>query len=117
MATDYDEAKRSLGLLAQERMFRDGVRIYSLAKADEPPQMEFVSASERQFNTIHANDAAFFDEIAPVIAREPIEMIDPETRGLLASIGIHKGKPFAPDARMRDILVEAAAIGNGSAPV
>jgi len=100
---------------AAARMFREGVRIYPLSQADDPPQMEFVSASERQFNTVHANDAAFFDEIAPVIAGEPIEMIDPETRGLLASIGIHKDKPFAPDERMREILVEAAAIGNATA--
>ena len=29
----------------------------------------------------------------------------------LASIGIEKGKPFAPDARMKKILTDAAAIG------
>jgi hypothetical protein len=100
---------------AAARMFREGVRIYPLSEANDPPQMEFVSTSERQFNTVHANNVDYFDEIAPVIAREPVEMIDPETRGLLASIGIHKDKPFAPDERMREILVEAAAIGNATA--
>ena len=39
------------------------------------------------------------------------DAIDPETLGLLASIGIEKGKPFAPDARMKKILAEAAAVG------
>jgi hypothetical protein len=38
--------------------------------------------------------------------------MDPETLGLLASIGIEKGKPFKPDARMKKILTEAAAVGN-----
>ena len=35
--------------------------------------------------------------------------------GQLASIGIEKGKPFAPDARMKKILTEAAAVGNATA--
>jgi hypothetical protein len=35
--------------------------------------------------------------------------------GLLASIGIVHGKPFAPDERMRKILEEAADVGNATA--
>lgn len=42
-------------------------------------------------------------------------MLDPETRGLLASIGIVKGKPFNPDSRMKKLLSEAVAIGNAKA--
>ncbi|MGC1965367.1 MAG: DUF1214 domain-containing protein, partial [Candidatus Acidiferrales bacterium] len=37
-----------------------------------------------------------------------------ERLGLFASIGIEKGKPFAPDARMKKILTEAAAVGNAT---
>ena len=41
----------------------------------------------------------------------------PATRvlGLLASVGIVKGKPFEPDARIRRILEEAIAVGNAAA--
>ena len=42
-------------------------------------------------------------------------MIDAETRGLLASIGIEKGKKFAPDARMKKILADGVAIANATA--
>jgi hypothetical protein len=35
--------------------------------------------------------------------------------GFFASIGIEKGKPFAPDARMKKILTEAAAVGDATA--
>ena len=45
---------------------------------------------------------------------EPSEALDPERLGLFASIGIEKGKPFAPDARMKKILTEAAAVGNAT---
>src|SRR5690606_39726133 len=54
-------------------------------------------------------------DLAAVIEREPIDVIDPETRGLLASIGIRKDTPFAPDARMRSILADAAGVANGTA--
>ena len=69
----------------------------------------------KAFNTIHAMDFSFFEEVNEVVQEEPAEAIDPETLGLLASIGIVKGKPFAPDARMKQILTEAAAVGQATA--
>jgi hypothetical protein len=94
---------------------KGGLRIYPLAEAAAPPPMRFVDISGAAFNTIHANDASFFDEVVPVVQEEPLEATDPEIRGLLAAIGIQKGKPFAPDDRMRRILAEGAAVGNATA--
>lgn len=71
--------------------------------------------SGKAFNTIHANDFSFFEEINRVVQEEPNEAMDPETLGLLAAIGIEKGKQFAPDARMKKILTEAVAVGNATA--
>ncbi|PZV38532.1 DUF1254 domain-containing protein [Mesorhizobium kowhaii] len=95
--------------------FKGGLKIYPLAQAGNPPVMEFISASGKAFNTIHANNYEFYEELHTVIEREPVEMPDAELRGLFASIGIEKGKPFAPDARMKKILTDAVAIGNASA--
>lgn len=100
---------------AATAMFTEGVKIYPLSAEQHPPEMEFISFSGKSFNTIHANDETFYTELADVIAREPIEIIDPETRGLLASIGIHKDRRLEPDERMRAILADAAAVGNASA--
>ena len=94
---------------------KKGFRVYPLALASEPPAMHFVDISGKFFNTIHANDVSFFDEVAHVVEEEPLEATDPETRGLLAAIGIQKGKRFSPDARMQRILADAAAVGNGTA--
>jgi len=77
--------------------------------------MKFVNISGRAFNTIHASDFSFFEEVNHVVQEEPTEAMDADTLGLLASIGIQKGKPFAPDARMKKILSEAAAVGNATA--
>ena len=96
-------------------LFRTGLKVYPLAKADDPPAMEFINASNTAFNTVHANSFEFFEELHSVIEREPIAMLDPELRGLFASVGIQKGKPFAPDDRMKKILTDAVAVANGTA--
>ena len=95
---------------APTKNFHEGLRVYPLSQVDAPPATEFISLSGKEFNTIHANDVSFFDELDAVIQREPLGVIDPEIRGLLASIGITKGTPFAPDERMRGLLTEAAAV-------
>ena len=100
---------------APTRTFKEGLRVYPLAAADNPPVMEFVSGSGKSFNTVHANTAEFFNEVAEVIQREPVDLIDPELRGLASAIGLRKGRDFDPDPRMRDILEDAAAVGNATA--
>ena len=100
---------------APTKNFQDGLRVYPLSQAEAPPAMEFISLSGKEFNTIHANDVTFFDELDAVVQREPLAVIDDETRGLLASIGIIKGHPFAPDDRMRALLTDAVAVANGTA--
>lgn len=94
---------------------KDNMRIYPLAEKNNQPKMEFISGSGKAFNTVHANDFTFYEHLNEVIQKEPLEMLDPETRGLLASIGIIKGRPFAPDARMKKILIDAVAIANATA--
>ncbi len=50
-----------------------------------------------------------------MIQKEPADAFNPELTGLFAAIGIKKGTPFAPDARMKKILTEAVAVGNATA--
>lgn len=96
-------------------MFKDGLKVYPLTKKNDPPEMSFTSMSEKAFNTIHANNYDFYEELHTVIEREPVGMLDPELRGLFASAGIEKGKPFEPTEREKKILTEAVAIGNATA--
>lgn len=96
-------------------MWRTGLKIYPLAKADTPEKMKFTNGSGKFFNTVHANDYEFYEELWHVIQKEPISFLDPELRGQAAAIGIEKGKPFNPDARMQAILKDAVAVGNATA--
>ena len=95
--------------------FKKGFDCYPLAQANNPPKQKFLNVSGKQFNTIHANDGYYYEELNEVIQYEPADAFNPELVGLFASIGVKKGKPFAPDARMKKLLDDAAAIGNASA--
>ena len=92
-----------------------GFHMYPLSKAANPPKQRFVNLSGKQMNTVHANNFHFYEELNAVIQYEPADSFDPELVGLFASIGIKKGQPFKPDARMKKILTEAVAIGNATA--
>ena len=71
-------------------------------------------AAARSFNTIPPNDFSYFEMLNEVVQQEPATALDPELMGPLAAIGIIKGKPFAPDARMKKILTEALALANAT---
>jgi len=93
----------------------NNLKVYPLAKKDNPPKTEFINMTGKYYNTIPPNDFSYFERVDEIVQREPISFIDPETRGLIAAIGIVKGKPFKPNARMKKILSDAVAIGNAYA--
>jgi hypothetical protein len=81
----------------------------------EPPPTRFVDAVHKSFNTIPPVDDSYWDLINELVQTEPVEAGNPEILGLLASVGIVNGQPFAPDARMRKILSDAVKVGNATA--
>ncbi|MDC0672133.1 DUF1254 domain-containing protein [Nannocystis radixulma] len=100
---------------AAVEMFKTGLKIYPQRDAEHPPEMVFTNFSNDDFNTIHSNDFTFYEELAHIIDKEPLELIDLELRGLIASIGIQKGEGFKYDDRMKKILTDAVAVGNATA--
>lgn len=93
----------------------DNTRLYPLADFGKPVTTPVVNTSGKQFNTISGNTFEFFSELNDAVQNEPADFIDPETVGLFAAIGIKKGQPFNPDARMTKILTDAVAIANAGA--
>jgi len=87
-------------------------RMYPLSRKNNPPKMKFINVSGKFNNTIHRMDVEIFNEINEVVQAEPTIGQNPEILGTLAAIGIKKGQPFKPDARMKKILSEAADVGS-----
>ncbi|MBP1775694.1 MAG: uncharacterized protein H6Q86_1700, partial [candidate division NC10 bacterium] len=89
--------------------------VFPLSQAAKPPATTFVNTSGVKFNTISANDFSFYEELNAVVQNEPADWVDPNAVGLYEAIGIRKGQPFAPDARMKKILTESVAVANAIA--
>ena len=103
------------GIESAVNVVEDKLKVYPLAEKDNPKEMELVDISGVDFNTVHTNDFSFYEHLAEWINEEHVDMLDDVKKGLFASIGIEKGKPFAPDERMKKLLTEAVAIGNAAA--
>lgn len=90
-------------------------KVYLLSAAANPPPMKFVNVSGKEFCTVAPADYTFWELLNQVVQEEPSDSLDQVRLGLYASIGIQKGKPFSPDARMKRILTEAATVGDATA--
>ena len=84
-----------------------------LAAEPKIPEMKFINGSGKSFNTIPPSDYGFFEMINENVQSEPATSYDVELAGQLAAIGIVHGKEFKPDDRMKKILTDAAAAGQG----
>ncbi len=94
---------------------KKGLRVYPLASIKTPPKTEFIALSGKEMNTIHANTFKFYEELNQIVQEEPAGSYGPDMTGLMAAIGMQKGKPFAPDERMKKILTDSVAVGNATA--
>ena len=103
------------GMAPALKNVKDHLKVYPLRLASNPPATEFVDITGKSYNTVAPSDYSYFEALNTIIQREPIAALGSEARGTLASIGIVKGKPFNPDARMKRLLAEAAAIGDATA--
>src|SRR5690606_8116702 len=89
------------GLAPALKNIKDNLKVYPLKEAANPPVTEFVNITGKSFNTIAPSDFSYFENLNKIVQKEPIHALDPESRGMLAAIGIVKGKSFNPDARMK----------------
>ncbi len=94
-------------------LVKQHTKVYPLGS--DPVPMNFVDLSGRPFNTVAPADYAFWGLLDQVVQQEPTESLDQVRLGYFAAIGIEKGRPFAPDDRMKKILTEAAAVGDATA--
>jgi hypothetical protein len=83
-------------------------RIYPLNGKETARPMQFPDASGVPVDMLPIRDGTAFDELKKLVDREGTRLADSDGLGMLASIGIAKGKPFEPDAKTRTILDHAA---------
>jgi hypothetical protein len=90
------------------------VRIYPLATVANPKFVRFVDVTNQAIDATclrWEDNIQFWQKLHEVIDTEPVVDKFVPMHGLIATLGIEKGKPFAPDARMKSILERAAKAG------
>ena len=97
------------GTIEEVVEYGKSLKIYKLSEAANPPQTRFIDAYPRKWNTLPTYDINYFKEIDTIVQKEPVLDRDKAMMALLASIGIEKGKPFAPDSETTKALEEGAA--------
>ena len=83
------------------------LKMYFLAEAGHPPATQFIDPSDVGYKTLPIYDERFFEDLHAIISAEPVQTRDKVMMGMLASIGIEPGKPFAPDEETRTAMRQA----------
>jgi hypothetical protein len=90
------------------------IKIYPLSEATDPKPIKVVDTTTMDMDSTSLKwegSIAFWRKPHDIIEAEPLVGKFLPMYGLLSGLGIEKGKPFAPDARMIDILERAAKAG------
>ena len=95
-------------------LVKKSTKIYPLGQSAAASRLTFVNMSGTPFNMVAPADYSFWEMLNQVVQEEPTDSVDATTLGFWASVGIVKGKPFTPDARIKKILTEAAAVGDAT---
>ena len=94
--------------LKKAEQFAKQIKIYPLAKAENPPGTKHVDGYRKRVHAIMDFDASYFDSLHEILQQEYIEEKDLAFLGLAESIGIRKGESFKPDTAARKVFDSAA---------
>ena len=91
--------------------YAKNINAYPLPQADSPPAGTYIDIFDKHLPTLPAYDLSYFEDILTMLNQEPLLERDKVMGGMLASIGIEKGKPFQPQGKVRRALEQAAKDG------
>ncbi|WP_163620887.1 DUF1254 domain-containing protein [Microbacterium sp. B35-30] len=91
------------------------VKVYPWTDRRDPRPTRFVSISGAVMDTTPPGGIEYWNRLAAVIERNPVQEHDRFFMAMLKPLGMEKGKPFEPDARQIAILEEATVIGDAMA--
>ncbi|MEX3933691.1 DUF1254 domain-containing protein [Paraburkholderia phymatum] len=84
-------------------------RVYPLAQDAHPPEQRHIDMAGKLFDGIVRYDETFYTRLARMVNEEPVASRDLVAMNQLRSVGIEKGRAFAPSAATQSIL--RAAVG------
>jgi hypothetical protein len=86
-------------------------RMYSYAERASAPATRVLRPEGRAWSQVPPRGMAYWERLNDILQREPVIERDRVMMGMIKSLGIEKGKPFAPDERQKKILEDGARVG------
>ena len=80
------------------------VKVYPLSAAANPPETVFTDVKDVNYDSTIRYDASFFDNLNRIVQSEPWIERDRAMIDQLRTLGVEKGKPFAPSEATRKVL-------------
>ena len=96
---------------ARSLLLVEGVRIYPLASAQHPTPTRIISPAGRPWSGDQPRGLDYWVRLHDIYQHEVVDERDRFYLAMLKQLGIRKGEPFAPDARLASILEQASAVG------
>jgi len=93
--------------VAKSIAYAKQLKVYPLSQASNPPATVFTDVKDVLFDSTIRYDASFFTSLDRMVQSEPWLGRDRAMIDQLRAIGIEKGKPFAPDAAMKQALADS----------
>lgn len=84
------------------------IKMYYLSELPNPKPTKFVDPLNTQWSTLPRYDERWFEDLHTIINANPIRERDKAMIGMLKTIGIEKGKPYAPDEATKQLFRRAA---------
>ena len=104
---------RVLGTGPEAEALVTKVRIYPLAKADNPPKNRFTNYTYKEGDVVNTppKGMAYWEKVNDYVQNEPMHDRDRFFYGWLADLGIEKGKEFKPTNEQKAVFLEGLKVG------
>lgn len=86
-------------------------KIYSWEDRSKNNVTNFVPVNGKVWTSAQPTNIDYFKMVSDALDPEPVQARDRVMYGMMASLGMEKGKPFQPDERMTKLLNQAAMVG------
>ena len=89
---------------AEAEAYSKTLKLYPLSEAAAPKPTRFVDGRPYPLHTLPFYDIRALEDIHDIISVEPVQPQDRVMIGMLATIGIERGKPFNPPANLKSAM-------------
>jgi hypothetical protein len=83
------------------------VKLYYLSELPNPKPTRFIDPVDKRYATLPHYDENWFEDVYAIFSLENAQPRDKVMMGMLASLGIEKGKPYNPDDKTKKAMRQA----------